>query len=167
MESFSTLRKVNVHLTSNKDFFTKILKILKYKYSFIQRFMFKFNTRLFLYLVRYLLLQKYCKNYSYSLEAISVGQQVMQYSLLNKFIKNIAVPFSSIINLNSFILHRKMELIRYSKFNNFRNSFNFPQIKVNLFILLFNILLMYRRALKKNKGYTRILLIAFKFQKYL
>lgn len=153
----------------NKQFFIKILKLLDYKYSFIQSFLFKFNTRLFLFVIRYLLFQKYNKNpvFKKTIETSSVIKHSGNYSSFIKFINNIQTSIGSLQSFDNYIIQRKLDLIKYSKLNIPVTNFNKSQIKLNLFIIFFNILILYRNTLTINRGSARLILIAFKFQKYL
>ena len=134
----------------------------------MQGFLFKFNSRLFIFIIKYLLIQKYRKKFKYFLNTSQIIKQSHNYLSFHTYINNLVLPVNSSISFDDFFFVRKLDLIRYSKYNSHAiMSFSPVQIKLNLFIIFFNIVLLYRKLLQRDKGNTRLLLIAFKFQKYL
>lgn len=151
----------------NKLFFIKITKLLNFDLSFIKQFLLKFNRRLFIYVIKYLLLKK---NFNILAEKYKVEKKFINSSIIVKDVRyNKFLKYFNSLNLNPNLMNFKSDLLLNNKVKILRNlNYNLSDsnYKVHLFIIYFNILLKYRLTHKQQKLKLRLLLLAFKFQKY-
>lgn len=159
----------------NRIFFIKLLKFLDFNSLFIRKFLLKFNTKLFIFIFKYLLLKKI------NIRPLFNKKTIYNSNIMTKSNRFIAVTkFVPCIKRNSFISSIKNEIyLSFFSFLSlqkltllnlnihFYDLSNFYLNKTNIFVLYFNLLLKYRLNIQKYKKRLRLALFSFQFQKNL
>lgn len=159
----------------NRIFFIKLLKFLNFKSLFIRKFLLKFNTKLFIFIFKYLLLKKinirslstkktiYNNNISIKSNRFTFVTEFVSCIKSNSFISSIKNDIY--LSFFSFLSVQKLMLLNLNMYAN--NLDKFYLNKTNIFILYFNLLLKYRLNVQKYKRRLRLALFSFQFQKNL
>ena len=86
----------------------------------------------------------FLKKFKYFLNTSQIIKQSHNYLSFHTYINNLVLPVNSSISFDDFLLVRKLDLIRYSKYNSHAiMSFSPVQIKLNLFIIFFKFIIIY------------------------
>ncbi len=160
----------NINNNIGKLFFFKLLAKFNYSISFIKKFLYQFNNRLFIFVIKFFLVKKYMikKKYGRFSEISQIVTTLDNYTLFQAFlIKSGFSLFHNIVNKDVYLLKKKNEFISISNKRVDLKLLNYNQIKLNLFIIYLNLLIKYRLDLYQRKRSARLLIIAFRLQKIL
>ena len=159
----------------NRIFFIKLLKFLDFNSLFIRKFLLKFNTKLFIFIFKYLLLKKinirslfnkktiYNSNIMIKSNRFISVTEFVPYNKRNSFISSIKNEIY--LSFFSFLSLQKLTLLNLN--THVYDLSNFYLNKTNIFVLYFNLLLKYRLNIQKYKKRLRLALFSFQFQKNL